>query len=310
MIKIWKQSGKGLVESAILERKCWLQVTSPTALEIESLQREYGIEPDVIPDILDIDERSRCEREDSYYLIITRVPIRSEQQQIPYHTIPFGIILTDEIVITVSVREPDFLLHFIEHPPKNIDAGNHNLFVLRLLQRAAAFYLRYLKDIHRKTGGIEKELQRSIKNSELVNLLDFEKSLVYFTTSLKSNELLLDKLKKTRMKNMSEFESDLFDDVVTESKQAIEMANIYSNILSGMRNAFASVISNNLNSVMKRLTMISITLMIPTLFASLYGMNISLPFQTSPFTFMGIVGVSLVSAIVGTVFFAKTGSFK
>ncbi len=312
MIKIWKQkeAGNGIVHSAILERNCWLQVVNPTPLEIESLQREYRIAPDVINDILDVDERSRYEREDDQFLIIFRAPLHLPGEEVPYQTIPLGIILMPGVTITISLKELDFLSEFTENRVRGLALEDQNAFVLHLFQRAATRYLRYLKEINRQSTGVERDLQKSIKNNELVHLLRLEKSLVFFTTSLKSNELLFDKLLKTRFKNLTEKQEDLLDDVLTESKQAVETANIYSNILSGMMDAFASVISNNLNTVLKRLTVISIVLMIPTLYASLYGMNVPLPLQHTPWAFPGIVAVSLLSSILGGLFISRNRSFR
>lgn len=310
MIKIWKQSEKGVKESAILEKACWMQVTDPTPLEIESLEQEYGIDPDGIADVLDVDERSRLEHGDGYLLMIIRVPMVASETDIPYFTIPFGVVLSKDIVITISKEEPAFIKEFIERRRNGFDLSNTRSFILKLLQHVATHYLRSLKDINRRTNEIEHDLRRSIKNTELVRLLNMEKSLVFFTTSLKSNELLIDKLAKTQFKDLAEAEQDMMDDLITDNRQAIEMSNIYSNILSGMMDAFASVISNNLNAVMKRLTMISIVLMIPTLFASLYGMNIGLPFQHSPFAFAGVVGVSVITALVGSLFFLSKKTVK
>jgi magnesium transporter len=311
MIAIWKQNQDKLKRSAILEPNCWLQITAPTELEKKSLVREYGIGLDVIRDILDVDERSRFEREETYHLIIFRVPVTSAGTPVPYHTVPIGIVLSRELVITICGSEPECLKH-LQSP----SVGEYSLyrplsFVLRLFLGAAATYLRHLKDINRRTTCVEKDLQKSIRNNELIRLLDMEKALVFFTTSLKSNELVIEKMQKSVWKTLNDSEVDLLEDVITENKQAVEMANIYSNILSGMMDAFASVISNNLNAVMKRLTMISISLMIPTLFASLYGMNIKgLPFAKSPFSFIGIVGISVISAGIGALFFARAGKVR
>ena len=315
MIKIWKQNGNSLCRSAILERDCWLQVTAPTPLEKESLTREYGIEEETIKDILDIDERSRFEREDAegrgYLLIIYRVPFCSGDAPVPYYTVPMGIILVDGLTITVCAEEPGFIRALQSKTPRDFHLDKPFSFVLQLIRSAAVTYLSFLKEINRKTGGVEQDLQKSIKNTELIRLLNMEKSLVYFTTSLKSNALVIDKMRKGVWNGLDNDAEDLLEDVITENLQAIEMANIYSNILSGMMDAFASVISNNLNTVMKRLTMISIALMIPTLFASLYGMNlVHLPFSGSPFAFIGIAGVSVVSAVLGSLFFLRTGRIK
>lgn len=309
MITMWKQNGKGLVKTGILERNCWVQITAPTPLEIETIERDYKIDPDVIQDILDLDERSRSERGDDYIVLIVRVPIYDPSNEVPYQTIPMGIILVSDLILTICLREPEVLKDVTEGRLRNIDVRNRQGFIMQVFLRSAVQYLRYLKDINRQSGGTEHELQRSIKNTELIRLLSLEKSLVYFTTSLKSNELLIERMQKTGLVRLSEDESELLDDVITENKQAIEMANIYSNILSGMMDAFASVISNNLNVVMRRLTIISIVLMIPTLFASIYGMNVPLPFQHSPLTTIGILVVSVVASAIAAVFFLQKRFF-
>ncbi|HUX11538.1 MAG TPA: magnesium transporter CorA family protein [Spirochaetia bacterium] len=309
MITMWKQDGKGLVRTGILERNCWIQVTAPTPLEIETIQREYHIEPDVITDILDMDERSRSERGDDYLLLIVRVPIHDASAEVPYQTMPLGIILVSDLIITISVREADVLRDFTQNRIRNIDVRNRPSFIMNMFLRLAVHFLGHLKDINRQSGSVEFELQKSIRNNELIRLLSLEKSLVFFTTSLKSNELLIEKVQKTGLVRLSEDEMDLLEDVMTENKQAIEMANIYSNILSGMMDAFASVISNNLNVVMKRLTTISIVLMIPTLIASVYGMNVGLPFQHSPFAFLGVMILSVAASAFGTWFFVRKKFF-
>ena len=311
MITIRKQAGNEIIRTAILERDSWLHVIAPDRLEIESLEREYGIPVDVIQDVLDPNERSRHEREDGLTILIVRVPIPTfENEDTPFTTIPLGIILTDSLVITVCAREPEFLQEVADGRVRGIRLSDRHRFVLTLFNRFTNRFLRYLKEIHQQTGVLEQKLQRSVRNTQLVRLLAMEKSLVYFTTSLKGNELLMDKLVRIMFKDLSEEDQDLLDDVLIDTKQAIEMANIYSNILSGMMDAFASVISNNLNTVMKRLTMISIILMIPTLFASIYGMNIGLPFQHSPMAFAGVMGVSVVVALLGSLGFLAANSVK
>jgi len=313
MITILKQVGREIRQTAILEPNGWVHVTAPTELEIRSLQQEYGVPLDLIQDILDPDEQSRSEKDDGYHLVIVRVPVgpgpgvasspEPPNEYIPYVTMPLGILLLPEVVITVCARESELFRDLRENRVKNLSMGNRPGFVLKILQRTAFLFLRYLKDLNRRSSALEKELQRSVKNNELVRLLNLEKSLVYFTTSLKSNELLVEKLQKSLLAKLDETGTDLLEDVLIESRQAIEMANIYSNILSGMMDAFASVISNNLNVVMKRLTSISLILMVPTLIASLYGMNVALPFQSSWWAFLGIVAVSGVLSVVSVFVF-------
>ena len=309
MITLWKQNGKGLVKAAVLEPDSWVHVTDPTPDEIQRLVREFQIQPEVISDILDPNERSRSEREDDYTLIIVRVPVYEPGKQIPYSTIPLGIILSDELIITVCMKEIPLIQDLMENRIRNFHLFNKRTFVLQIFLRSAVYFLRYLKEINQQTSQIELDLQKSVRNNELIRLLEIEKSLVYFTTSLKGNALLLEKLSRMNFIGRDETETDLLEDALTENRQAIEMTNIYSNILSGMMDAFASVISNNLNVVMKRLTSISIILMIPTLLASIYGMNIPLPFQHSPFAFAGILASSAVLALIGAMLFLRKRLF-
>ncbi len=310
MITIWKERENRLIKSALLEKYSWIQVTAPTELEMKTLEQEYDIEPDIIRDILDADERSRSEREDGIHYIIIRIPVVNENSDPQFSTIPLGIIILENLIVTVCMKDVDILKDFSENRVRSSSLSNYKTFILKLFFRVAKYYLNYLKEINKRTAIIETELQKSIKNTELIRLLTLEKSLVFFTTSLKANELLVEKLNKTFFTNLSEDEQDLLEDVVIENRQAIEMANIYSNILSGMMDAFASVISNNLNVVMKRLTMISITLMFPTLIASLYGMNVKLPFMNSPHAFTGILIGCFVTAGLSAAFLSIRRIFR
>ena len=327
MITILKQIDREIRRTAILEPNGWIHVMAPTEFELQSLQREYNVPLDLLQDVLDPDEQSRSDKDDGYHLIILRVPVGAPREaslpnqpgaqpgprpgtageppneDIPYITMPMGILLLPEVVITVCARESELLRDLFDNRVRNLQLADRPGLVLKILQRTAFLFLRYLKDLNRRSGTLERELQRSVKNNELIRLLNLEKSLVYFTTSLKSNELLVDKLRKSLFLKLDEAGTDLLEDVLIESRQAIEMANIYSNILSGMMDAFASVISNNLNVVMKRLTSISLILMIPTLIASLYGMNVALPFQSAWWAFLGIVAVSGVLSVVSVFVF-------
>ena len=283
----------------------WINLVSPTPEELAKIAARYNIYPDSLNDILDIDELARVEREDEYLLIIMRVPLYNPEQEILYHTAPMGIVFAGDTVITISARENEVIRDLSQNRVRNFALTTRGSFLVHVFMRSAAYYLRYLKEINRNTSSIEKDLQRSVKNHELILLLTIEKSLVFFTTSLKSNELLMEKLHKPAFFTFSEEELDLWEDCLTDNKQAIEMSNIYSNILSGMMDAFASVISNNLNVVMKRLTVINLILMVPTLVASVYGMNVGLPFQSSPFAFLAILGGSLGISLLGTLFLKR-----
>jgi magnesium transporter len=249
------------------------------------------------------------EKDGGRIFFIVRVPVFQENRETPYYTLPLGVVFFDDMVMTICLQESEVIRDMLAGKIRHFSLENRKTFLLAILSRVAFYFLRYLKEINRRSGQTEKELQKAVKNNELIQLLTLEKSLVFFTTSLKSNEFLIDKIRKLNLLSLSEEESDLIDDVVTENLQAREMANIYSDILSGMMDAFASVISNNLNVVMKQLASISLILMLPTLVASIYGMNVSLPFQNNPAAFAGTLAASGVLAIVSIVIFRRKRFF-
>jgi len=299
MIVIRSHGEKGLIETDTVVRNCWVDARNVDKVDIARLETEFGISGELLADIMDADEQARMEKEDEYTALIVRIPVYDSAYEVSYFTVPLGIILFSDKIVTVSLNSSEALDDLARNRVRDFNVRNKSAFVLNLLGRAAFVYLRALKDLNKKTAVIERELQKSVKNNELIQLLSIQKSLVYFTTSLKTNELLLEKLQKSPLMRFKEDESELLEDVLTENKQAIEMANIYSSILTGMMDAFASVISNNLNIVMKRLTIVSIVLMIPTLLVSFFGMNVALPFQHAPYTFAGILGACLVTSGFG-----------
>ncbi len=305
MIRIFKTFG-GYEEIQELQKGCWVNIISPSEEELERTKRDFKLPDDVINDVLDADERPRVEFEDDWSLVIMRIPIENQNNGVPYYTIPLGIFISEELTVTLSlqnneilpIKEP-FLVR--EHYNKTSDSIN---FILRLFLRSGNLYMRYLKHINRMTALIEQDLEKSIKNRELNKLLKMEKCLVYFITSLKANEIVLAKLRNSR-KITSEINEDLLEDAMIENKQALEMAQIYSDIQSGMMDAFASVISNNLNDVMKQLTLISIILMIPTLIASIFGMNVPNFVENSVLALPVIIGGSLLLSILGVLLFRR-----
>ncbi|MBN2051475.1 MAG: magnesium transporter CorA family protein, partial [Spirochaetales bacterium] len=233
MITIWKQSNNSIVRTAMLERHCWINVVAPDALEIETVKREYGIPEDIIRDILDVDERSRSEKDDTYQAVIFRVPVFTGNGEVQYYTVPLGVIITGDVFITISGMETEVTADFFENRVRGIRLDKPLDLLVRLFLQSARQYLRFLKAINRHTDALEGELQRAVKNTELIKLLRMEKSLVFFTTSLRANELLFVKLEKTLFKNLDDQGAELLEDAITEARQAVEMANIHSNILSG-----------------------------------------------------------------------------
>ena len=305
MIKIFKTFG-GYQEIPNAEQECWINVTKPTPEEVQRLSTEFNLPEDAINDILDTDERPRVEFEDTWTLIILRIPIEASNNSVPFYTVPLGIFLTKNFTLTLCQQDNEVLPFgkpspFREQYKQITDPLN---FILRLFLRSGNTYLKYLKQINQMTALIEQDLEKSIKNSELNKLLKMEKCLVYFITSIKANEIVLAKLRNSK-KIISELNEDLLEDAIIENKQALEMAQIYSDIQSGMMDAFASVISNNLNVVMKQLTLISIILMIPTLIASFLGMNVP-NFMEHTFLAMPLILIgSLMLSIFGVLLFRK-----
>jgi magnesium transporter len=301
MITIRSQDRNGLVEIDRVSKDCWIDARNVTQEDMRRLEHEFGIAGELLMDIMDADEQARIEKEDTYTALIVRLPVHDDACEVSFFTLPLGIILFSDKVVTICQRSSDALEDIANNRIRGFSVKNKSSLVLNLLGRAAFTFLKALKDLNKRTNSIQEALQKSIRNKELIQLLSIQKSLVYFTTSITTNELLLEKLQKSPLIHFKEDEQDLLEDVLTENKQAIEMANIYSSILTGTMDAFASVISNNLNIVMKRLTIVSIVLMIPTLIYSFYGMNVALPFQNFTFTVWAILGISLLASILGAI---------
>jgi len=309
MIKIFKTFG-GYSEIKEPQKDCWINTTNPTSNEIQMLHDDFGLPNDIINDILDQDERPRIEFDDDWTLIILRIPVVLENNGVPFHTIPLGIFISDSFTLTLCLQDNEVLpigqpSPFRDQYKEITDSIN---FILRLFLRSGNLYLRYLKQINQMTSLIEQDLEKSIKNKELNKLLKMEKCLVYFITSIKANEIVLAKLRNSK-KITTEINEDLLEDAFIENKQALEMAKIYSDIQSGMMDAFASVISNNLNVVMKQLTLISIILMIPTLIASMFGMNVPNFMENSTWAMPGIILGSLILSLLGVILFRKRNWF-
>ncbi|MCQ2973542.1 MAG: magnesium transporter CorA family protein [Bacteroidales bacterium] len=275
MIQIYR-SFLGAEKLNKLEDGCWVHCVQPDSDEVAILQDKYKVPQDVIQDILDNDERSRYEVDDDWSMIILRIPVEGVNNAMNYSTLPLGIFMCEDYTVTICTVQNNVLP--IEQPSvyKNTSQPVYDVinFTLNLFIRSANSFMYYLRQVYQHTSLIEKEIEKSIRNKELSKLLKLEKCLVFFITSLKSNELVLAKLKNSKKTTFSEINEDLIEDAMIETKQAIEMAQIYSNIQSGMMDTFASVISNNLNVVMKQMTSVSIILMIPTLIASIFGMNV------------------------------------
>ena len=293
----------GFLEKKAWEPNCWINVVSPTQEDLRYLIDEMGVPEAFIDDIEDVDERSRLEVEEGWTLMILRIPFKSIDTSIPFITVPLGIIVKGDVFVTVcyygTEMIPDFINYVIR---KNLEIANNWDLVFRLFLPASVWYLKYLKQINTQMHMAEVELERSIRNEELQRLLKIEKSLVFFITSLRGNDNLLIKMKNLKVQRQF-FDEDLVEDVEIELRQAQDSARIYSDILSGTMDAYASVISNNLKIVMKRMTSISIILMLPTLIASLYGMNVPNSLEENPYGFLIVIVISILFSVFGYIVF-------
>jgi len=293
-----------------METGCWICLTAPTEDELVRIESALEIEPNFLRDPLDDEEKPHIDVENDQTLIVIDVPyVYDDEDGKVYETMPMGIVVKEEYIITVSLRQNEVLDLIKSNRVKEFFTYKHTRFTFQILFVASKSFLRYLRLIDRKSDDAERTLRQSMKNKELFLLLQLEKSLVFFTTSLKSNEMVMERLLKGRILKRYEEDQDLLEDVIIENKQAIEMANIYSSILSGMMDAFASIISNNLNVVMKILTSITIILAVPTLIASFWGMNTGVPWGGSILGFVFVCSISLLASGVAFVILWKRKMF-
>ncbi len=303
MLNIRKTVNGRLETLSVIEENCWINLTNPTEEELRTVLEAVPVEPDFLRAALDEEETSRVDMEEDQTLIIIDIPIEEEERteaSIGYYTLPLGILVTDTNIITVCLKETQILRDFEEGKIRNAKTAKRTNFIFQILLRMSARYLYCLKQIDKLSTTMQTKLYKSQRNRELIRLLDLEKSLVYFNTSLKADEVTLEKLLRGRIITLYEEDQDLLEDVLIEIRQAIEMANIYSSILHGMMDAYASVISNNLNVIMKVLTSITILLTIPTVIFSYYGMNVrGLPIPTSWFPLaLSLVIIAIVAIIL------------
>ncbi|MDX9745432.1 MAG: magnesium transporter CorA family protein [Syntrophales bacterium] len=304
MKTFWK-NGKGIVSCPQWEPNCWVRVEMPAEEEKRYLIDELGIPEAFYNDIEDVDERPRIEYDEGWFFIILRLPYKNINSSIPYSTVPLGIIFRDDVFVSICFYQTEVLPDFILMTQrKNINKRDHFDLVLRLMLSSSVWFLKYLKKIDQRIKVAETQLEQSIRNEDLQTLLKIENSLVFFTTSLKGNDILLHRVKNLR-KYKDSFDPELLEDAEIEVRQAQETTNVYSDILSAMMDAYASVISNNLNVIMKQLTCISIILMIPTLIASLYGMNVPNGLEDAQWAFLMILFVSLLLSVVGIILFMR-----
>lgn len=310
MMEIFKTVEGKLIKTSEFENGTWINLVNPSDKEIAKVCNALKLECDYLKAALDEEESSRIEVDEGITLIIVDIPIYNDTvNPVNYSTIPLGIVLSGDSIVTVCLKDSPIIKDFIDNKVKTFYTFKKTRFILQILYKNATRYLQYLKQIDKESSRIESELHRSMKNKELIQLLALEKSLVYFSTSLKANELVLEKMmRQESIKNYPE-DAELLEDVIVENKQAIEMAKIYSDILSGTMDAFASVISNNLNIVMKFLASITIVMAIPTMIASFFGMNVMVPLSSNPFAFAYIFGGTIITCTVAALAMARRRMF-
>ena len=312
MIECYITRNNYLQELQAPEPGCWLNLTAPTEAECNRIANTYGLDPDVIKAALDEDERSRIETDDNYTMILVNIPtIEDEAENELYSTVPLSVIITGDSAITVCSEETPILKEFSNGKVRDFNSTMRSRFILQILFRSASLFLKYLRSIDRKSDRIESQLHKAQRNEELLDLLVLEKSLLYFSTALRSNESVLEKLSRLDMIRKYEDDADLLEDVIVENRQAMEMAGIYTGILQGMMDAFGSVISNNQNNVMKMLALITLVLSIPNLVFACYGMNFdNIPLYYSKHGFIIMVIGSVILSVISLVIFMKAGQFS
>lgn len=310
MLAILKTTETGLERLEEFEPGSWVDLVSPTEEELRRVSGELDIPLDMLTGPLDEEEKSRVEVEDGLTFVVVDIPVLVvEDDERGYSTIPLGMIVHTDYFITVCLRVNPILGEFERGNVRGFYTFKKTRFLFQILQQISAFYLRYLGRIDREMDKLERELRASMKNAEIFDLLNLQKALVYFTTSLRSNEAVLQKLLRGKSLKMYEEDEDLLEDVIVENKQASEMAKIYADILTGTMDAFTSVISNNLNRVMKLLTSLTIILSIPVIVFSFYGMNVKLPFENYSLAFGLTLAMAFALAIVLAIVFWRKRFF-
>ena len=295
-------------EVVAFQKGNWVNMINPTEEEIEDICVNLNIEQDFIRYSLDFEEKARIDIEDDgTILFIIDIPIiEKDADNEVYTTMPVGVIFVrDEYIITVSIKENDIINKIEKNVGKRLSTYKKSQFLFQIFYENSSAYLNMLKIINKKTEDVEKNLKKNLKNENLLKMLNIEKSLVYITTSLKSNEIVMEKTLRGKIIKLYEEDDDLLEDAIVENKQAIEMSKIYSDILNETMDMYASIISNNINDVMKFLTSITIILAIPTLVASLWGMNVPVPFQTYKHGFLALMGIASAVTIVAMIILKK-----
>ena len=284
--------------------KCWINIEVPDEDDLHFLTEDLGVPSEFLADIADVDERPRTEKEDDWQLTILRIPLESNIQGLPYMTVPVGVITGKETTITVCYRKSQLIPDFISHiRRKSISITSQADFITRMIYSSAVWFLKYLKLIYLEINRAEKELEESVRNEDLMRIMRLQKSLVYFSTSIRGNEAMLGRLRTAT--RAGEIDPDLVEDVSIELRQAYNTINIYTDICNSTMDALGSIISNNVNTIMKRMTSLQIVLTIPTMIASFYGMNVDVYIAGWHYSFVAIMIISVIISAIAFVLFKR-----
>jgi magnesium transporter len=298
----WNITG-GLSQLEEWQPNCWMQVTCPTEEDRQMLEEKYQIPDYFLSDISDTDERARYEYDDGWMLIILRIPyVKEVRSRTPYTTVPLGIIHKRDVTITVCYYETNMMIDFVSYQQKRGEGFTDYVdMIFRLFLSSAVWYLKRLKQISMLIDKAKRNLDKEVNNESLIGLSRLQDSLTYFNTSIRGNETLLSKLKFKLQ--IDELDADLIEDVTIEMTQARETTNIYSNILESTMDTYQSIINNNMNTIMRTLTSVTIILMLPTLVASFFGMNLVNGMETNPIGFIVAIIISLLISVLSWFFF-------
>lgn len=295
----------GFDEKAEYAPGCWTSVEYPDDSDLDFLTKKLNIPKSFLEDIADTDEQPRIETEGNWLLTILHIPMESPQSNVPFLTVPIGIITDSRTMVTICFLRTKFISNFIQYSHrKNISIKENTDLILHLLYFSTECFLKHLKQINQFVNTSEQKLENSIRNEDLLSLMNIQKPLVYFNTSIHSNEVMADRL-KSHLINNNCLNAALLEDATIELEQAGNTVNIYSELLTGTMDTFASIISNNVNAIMKRMTSLSITLAIPTLIASFYGMNVNIHVGGNPYAFVLIILLSVVISTLAFFLFRK-----
>lgn len=301
MINIYKTDNDGTIKTHNkYEPNVWINLVNPSLEEIKEVNKNTDIPINLMEKLLDIEELPRIENEGNATLIVVDIPyVEDYKTKNKYSTLPLGIIINKEYLVTISTKETEILNEVKENKFKSLFVYKKTRFIIQILLRIASLYIKYLNLINKEIEEKEKTLIKSTSNEELINLMNIQKSLVYFITSLKANDIILDRLSRGNVIDLYEEDQDLLEDAIIENKQGIETANIYREIISSMTDTYATIISNNLNEVMKFLAGITIVCSIPTMISSFMGMNVPLGFfKDNPYSFIIIIIISALVALI------------